>query len=96
MATAMNKADRAHLDRLATLGCIVCHNEGFGHSSANIHHIRHQQGMSRRAPHTEAIPLCPQHHQHGGLGVAIHSGRQTWEAKYGTERELLAQVRELL
>lgn len=32
----------------------------------------------------------------GGHGIAFHAGKQAFESKYGTERELLAQVNQLL
>ncbi|MHB0806028.1 Ref family recombination enhancement nuclease [Stutzerimonas nitrititolerans] len=92
----MTKAESTHLSRVAALGCIVCRNLGYGESPAACHHIRAGQGMSQRASHFEVIPLCGAHHQTGGHGVAIHAGQKTWEAKYGTELELLAQVRRLL
>jgi hypothetical protein len=75
-----------HLGRVAALGCIVCG------MSAGCHHIRHQAGMGRKNSHFEAIPLCPDHHQTGGYGVAFHAGPREWERRYGTERELLAVV----
>lgn len=83
----MRKSDKEHLARVAALGCIICRQP------AEIHHIRHQQGMGRRAPHTEVLPLCPKHHRTGNRGEAIHAGRQSWEAAHGTERELLERVR---
>lgn len=92
----MTKAEREHLDRLQYLGCIVCRNEGYGYTPPAIHHLRSGAGMSQRGSHFEAIPLCPTHHNNGGHGVALHAGQKTWEAKFGTERELLAQVRGLL
>lgn len=92
----MTKAEKLHLSRVAALGCIVCRNEYGQHTPAAIHHIRAGQGMSQRAGHFEVIPLCSLHHQNGGHGVAIHAGQRTWESLYGTERELLIQVRSLL
>lgn len=83
----MKKADKEYLARVAALGCLICRRP------AMIHHIRTGQGMSQRADHRHVIPLCGDHHQHGGHGVAIHAGQKTWEAKYGTELELLEQVR---
>lgn len=92
----MTKADRAYLSRVAALGCIACRKLGHLDSPAEIHHPRSGQGMSQRAPHSKAIPLCHIHHRTGGYGVAIHAGQKAWEAKFGTEDELLAQVSELL
>ncbi|MBC8923070.1 hypothetical protein IAI17_35380, partial [Escherichia coli] len=42
--------------------------------------------------HQQTIPLCCQHHRVGGYGVAIHSGKKTWEKKYGQEIDLLNQT----
>lgn len=92
----MKKAEREHLNKVAALGCIACYNWGFPHTPAAIHHIRAGQGMSQRASNYEVIPLCPYHHQEGATGQAIHAGRKSWEANHGTERDLLAQVLQML
>ena len=89
----MKKAEKDYLDRVASLGCIVCRNLGHGETPAHVHHIRTGKGMGQRASNYETIPLCPTHHQQGGHGVAIHAGQKTWEANFGTELELLEQVK---
>lgn len=89
----MKKAEKDYLDRVASLGCIVCRNLGHGETPAHVHHIRTGKGMGQRASNYETIPLCPTHHQNGGHGVAIHAGQKTWEANFGTELELLEQVK---
>lgn len=89
---APKKAEREHMDRVAQLGCIVCMNLGFPGSPAAIHHIRAGAGGGQRSSHFDVLPLCGAHHQNGGPGVAIHAGQATWEARFGTERELLEQV----
>lgn len=79
------------------MNCIVCRNEGLGATPAAIHHIRTGYGVSQRAPHSEAIPLCPIHHQYPAVGeLAYHASPKQFEARYGTELELLEQVRGLL
>ena len=91
------KRDKKHLDRVAALNCIVCMNEGLGPTPAAIHHIRTGYGTSQRAPDSEALPLCPTHHQYSGYGeIAYHDGPQAWESRYGTEIELLEQVNRIL
>ena len=55
----MNKAEKEHLSRVANVGCIVCRMQGNEESPAEIHHIRHGQGISQRASNYEVIPLCP-------------------------------------
>ena len=85
------KAENQHLSRVAELACVVCRNEGLGETPASCHHIRDGQGMSQRASHWEVIPICHHHHQ-GAEG--IHTlGTKTWQARYGAERDLLAQIR---
>ena len=92
----MTKDEKRHLQRVADFGCIVCRNVYFRKTAAEIHHIRAGQGMAQRASHFETIPLCPRHHRTGGYGVAIHAGQAAWEEAYGTELELLEQVRGML
>jgi len=89
------RLEKQHRERIVGLGCIACHNMGIEDSPACIHHIRNGYGMAQRAPEWEILPLCHQHHQ-GGHGVGFHGGSSTWEKKYGTERELLRQCREML
>jgi hypothetical protein len=82
----MKQAEKAYLEAVADLGCIICR------SPASIHHIRAGQGMAQRASNYLIIPLCGDHHQHGGPGVAIHAGQRQWEALYGSEMDLLAKT----
>lgn len=92
----MNKAERQHYDKLSQLGCIVCFREGLGYTLPHIHHIRHGVGMAQRSHYLLSIPLCPLHHTNGGHGVALHAGQKTFEAKYGTESELLEHTTKIL
>ena len=93
----MNKRDKAHLNRVAEMGCCVCRNEGLGASPAEIHHIRTGYGVSQRAPHTEVLPLCYVHHRSKAGGqIGYHYSPAEFEARYGTELELLEQVRGML
>lgn len=92
----MNKAESKHYDRLFQLGCIVCLQQGFGYTAPHIHHIRHGAGMGQKSNWQDAIPLCPQHHQHGGYGVALHAGQKEFERLYGSEQYLLELTTKLL
>lgn len=87
------KAEKLHLSRVAALSCVVCRNQEYGESPAEIHHCSSGTGLAVRADHFQVIPLCHAHHRTGGYGVAIHAGRKSWEKKYGTESQLLTQVR---
>ncbi len=99
------KAERAVMDEIAALGCLVVLSVedewGFVNKvrcekPAQLHHPLEGAGMGQRNPHADVLPLCPPHHQTGGLGVAIHAGQETWEEKFGTEAELLEKRDELL
>jgi len=87
----MTKDDKQHLDKVASMGCIVCCNLGLGETPAEIHHIGNGT-MGKKAGNHEVIPLCHIHHRTGGNGVAVHAGRKSFEANFGTEQELLTQT----
>lgn len=91
----MTSSERAHLDAVARLGCIVCRSQG-DDTPAEIHHIRQGKGLSQRAGPFHVLPLCPAHHRTGGHGIAFHAGRRSWETRYGGEIEWLSQVAEQL
>jgi len=79
------KADRRYMRAVARMGCCLCGKP------AEIHHVRR---MGAKRDHRQIIPLCPRHHRNGGHGVAIHAGRETWEAKHGAELDWLARIEE--
>jgi hypothetical protein len=85
----MTKAERAHLSRLADLGCVLCIRLGYYATPAEIHHIRDGQGMSQRASHFDAIPLCYSHHrgQDGFHGL----GKRAFIRRYGVDEIVLLQ-----
>ena len=87
MKKAPTKAESSHMGTVAGLGCIICKRP------AEIHHL---PGMGMRASHFHTIPLCPEHHRNGNIGVAVHSGRRSFERNFGTELELLKKVNKLL
>lgn len=90
----MTKAERQHLDRVASMGCIACEVMGFYDSPAEIHHIRSGVGKGQRASHFDVLPLCPAHHRGTqGLKVpSIHGSPHAFVQSFGTERQLLDLV----
>lgn len=86
------KEEEKHFCRLAEIGCVICSQP------AEMHHLtgNKYRGMSQKANNYQVIPLCPSHHRTGGHGVAIHAGIQTWEAKFGSQEELLEKVLNIL
>jgi hypothetical protein len=89
-------AEKRHAGQVVALGCISCRKMGIKDSPAEVHHIRHGVGKGQKASNKDILPLCPSHHRNGGYGVAYHAGRVAWEKQFGTELELLEEVRRLL
>jgi hypothetical protein len=89
------KHERAHMGRVAALGCMLCIHLGFGASPAEVHHPRAGMGMGMRASHLDGIPLCPAHHR-GPEG--LHGlGTRAFERQYElTEADLLRLTTEAL
>lgn len=91
----MTKAEKAHLSKVAALGCMVCRRMGYEGTPAEIHHPRRGTGLGQRASNYDAIPLCPEHHR-GNTG--IHGlGTKGFPKRWGfTEADLLDEVKMLL
>jgi hypothetical protein len=87
----MSKAMQEYKNRVAELGCAICRRQGHPDSPACLHHARTGTGAGRRAPDTDIVPLCHEHHQ-GNSG--LHGlGRKAFEREYGvTELELVAET----
>jgi Recombination enhancement, RecA-dependent nuclease len=101
MEAQMSAAGKKHMARVRDLGCIVCRNVGLGATAASAHHIN-AKGVGMKASDFQTIGLCPIHHQYGDGSerfkgqIAVHRGLESFEKRYGTERELLEQtLREL-
>jgi hypothetical protein len=94
--SASTAAERAHMGRVAALGCILCSEcLGYQDTPAIVHHLRTGQGKMR-ASHYDTMPLCPIHHQNSGYGVH-DMGRKQFAEMYGmSELELLAATKERL
>jgi hypothetical protein len=88
------KAEREHMGVVASLYCVVCRNLRLGESPAEVHHVRYLAGGGQRSSNYDTLPLCPLHHRLGGYGIAYHAGAKEWERRYGTEAELLEQIRQ--
>jgi len=82
------KEQRIYMGRVAELGCSVewCEAE------AEIHHLIGH----RRASHHHTMGLCPIHHRLGNIGVAVHSGKKSWELEHGTQVDHITRIQEVL
>jgi hypothetical protein len=84
---------KAHKNRVAELGCILCRHLGLGKTPAQLHHIREGQGMAQRASDWLVVPLCPEHHT-GPRGV--HGDKTDLRIGNVGELDLLALTMEAL
>ena len=79
--------------RIADYGCIACRIDGHAPRETAVHHI---VDGGRRLGHLFSLPLCqPGHHQDGqqfGL-ISVHPWKARFEARYGTQMELLATLK---
>jgi hypothetical protein len=85
------------MDAIAALGCIACRKDGRENLMVSIHHI---DGRTKPGAHFLTLPLCGPHHQQDDTDprarISLHGRKATFKARYGTERELLAECIELL
>tara|TARA_B100001094_G_scaffold322508_1_gene371968 strand:+ start:1153 stop:1572 length:420 start_codon:yes stop_codon:yes gene_type:complete len=90
-----SKEEKAYMDKVQQLGCIVCANRGFPDVPAEIHHTR---GKTVKDAHLYVLPLCPSHHRFGGHiePISRHPYKKRFEDAYGTEAELLECVGKIL
>ncbi|MDK9586717.1 Ref family recombination enhancement nuclease [Lelliottia wanjuensis] len=98
MAKHQRKAEKEHAGKVADLGCVACYVQaGVWGTPGELHHLRADCGAAQRAGWGEVICLCPEHHRNSSREkFAIHAGQKTFEAHYGTEKELLALTLENL
>lgn len=94
----MTKDEKAHLSRVAELGCIACYLQGTPGTPAEIHHPRAGTGAGRKASHFDALPLCPPHHRGTDhpRTPSIHLAKRAFIDRFGTEYELQELVRRRL
>lgn len=91
-------ADEARfMNAIAALGCIACRKDGWHNAVVSIHHI---DGRTKPGAHLLVLPLCGPHHQQDDTDprgrISVHGRKATFQAIYGTERELLAECLALI
>ena len=78
-------SEKKHMSRVAALGCIICGR------AATIHHCGTYMGGGRN--HLRVIGLCWEHHL-GPMGIdGKKMGKRKWEEIFGTEEDLLEQLK---
>lgn len=81
-------AGKAHMAAVARLACVIC-----GARPVSVHHCISGRYGQRKAPDTDIIPLCWNHHQ-GPDG--IHTSKEAWEDLHGPDTGFLPAVRRLV
>jgi hypothetical protein len=85
------------MNAIAGLGCIACRKDGREELIVSIHHI---DGRTKPGAHFLVLPLCGPHHQQDDTDprarISLHGRKATFQARYGTERELLEECIEML
>ncbi len=78
-----------YLAEVAAVPCLICGRP------AEVHHRRTGTGAGKRAPDSETMALCPEHHR-GNKG--LHGmGRKAFEKHYGiTEQEMIEATRKIV
>lgn len=85
-------AEARFMDAIGALGCIACKKDGRTNPAVSIHHI---DGRTKPGAHFLILPLCGPHHLQDDTDlrgrISLHGRKATFQARYGTERELLAE-----
>lgn len=80
------------MDRMGALPCIACLKDGWTNHVISLHHI---DGRTKPGAHLLVLPLCAPHHVQDDSDprgrISLHGRKATFQARYGTERELLAE-----
>lgn len=89
---------KAHWDRLAQMGCMVC-----GYRPITIHHAHSREltamglgrGIAQKTSYWLVIGLCVEHHV-GKFGIDSGIGIVEWEEKFGSQVLFLKKISELI
>jgi len=89
--------EKRFMDQMGKLPCIACLKDGWTNHTISLHHI---DGRTKPGAHFLVLPLCAGHHQNGTgpntTLIAVHPYKARFEARYGTQHELLAECAELM
>lgn len=88
--------EKRHMTAVSALGCIVCRLFMQTYSPAEIHHT---DGKTKPGAHFKVLGLCHWHHRGGNdceTYTSRHPFKTEFEARYGSEQELMDKTAELL
>lgn len=102
-----SKADKQRFDKLHRIGCIACRKNG-QFSDIDVHHLVDRGYRKHSGGNKATLPLCPHHHRnqppdgwrpseaYAFYGPSLAKHKREFIARYGSERELLAEVDQLI
>jgi hypothetical protein len=86
--------EQRFMDAIASLGCVACAKDGIANPWISLHHI---DGRTKPGAHLLVLPLCAPHHQQDDTDplqrISVHGNKARFEARYGTQLELLAEAK---
>ena len=87
------RQEKEFMNRMASIGCIVCLNQGYSTPVVSVHHM---DGRVKTGCHYHVLPLCGRHHQVPDSQKpprwhSLHVNKTEFERAYGTEMELYQQ-----
>ncbi|MFZ3286577.1 MAG: Ref family recombination enhancement nuclease [Telluria sp.] len=86
--------EQRFMDAMGALGCRACAKDGIENAHISLHHI---DGRTKPGAHFLVISLCGPHHQQDDTDpmgrISVHGYKARFEAKYGTQYELLAEAK---
>lgn len=95
MPKRATSAEKAYMDRVAQLGCVLCQELGQQPTGRiTLHHPREGQGGAQRSPNWLVIPLCQDCHQ--GEHNGFHGRRAMWKLARWDEMDALAATIEAM
>lgn len=82
------------MSAIASLGCLACAKDGIVNPWISLHHI---DGRTKPGAHMLVLGLCASHHQQDDSDpmarLSVHGHKAQFEARYGTQRQLLAEAK---
>lgn len=97
------KSDLARYDKLHSMGCLPCAKDRI-FSQIDVHHLTDKGTRKLSGGNKASIPCCPWHHRgqppdgwrvsdaYEFYGPSLRLHKREFIARYGTERQLLAEV----
>lgn len=86
--------EQRFMNAIASLGCLACAKDGITNPWISLHHI---DGRTKPGAHFEVLGLCASHHQQDDSDptrrLSVHGHKAQFEARYGTQYELLAEAK---